>query len=312
MTDVLDTMIGGGTASAVRNPTAASERAKVAREALAAGDRDAAITAFRDAWNLDDGNPEYAFKLAYCLDLAGEEEQAMSLYQQLANMDQPHVSTMLNLAVIHEDRGEISLAERCLRQILETDPNHERARLFMKDVLASRDMYYDEEQARDRAKQTALLDTPVTDFELSVRARNCLRKMQIRTLGDLLKISEAELLSYKNFGETSLVEIKHMLSSKGLKLGQGVEGGLGRHRKEVYAELAGKASEAVLNKPISVLELSVRARKALSMLGIHTIGDLATRTEAELMGVKNFGQTSLDEIKEKLTDHGLELRQLLA
>ena len=57
MTDVLDTMIGGGTASAVRNPTAASERAKVAREALAAGDRDAAITAFRDAWNLDDGNP---------------------------------------------------------------------------------------------------------------------------------------------------------------------------------------------------------------------------------------------------------------
>lgn len=310
MSDVLDTVIGGSTASAVRNPAAASEHYKLAKEALAAGDRDAAIAGFRDAWNLDNGNPEYAFKLAYCLDLAGEEEQAMSLYQQLADMDEPHVSTMLNLAVIHEDRGEIAQAERCLRQILDTDPNHQRARLFMKDVLASKDMYYDEEQARDRAKQSALLDTPVTDFELSVRARNCLRKMQIRTLGDLLKISEAELLSYKNFGETSLVEIKYMLSSKGLKLGQGVEGGLGRHRKEVYAELAGKASEAVLNKPISVLELSVRARKALSMLGIHTLGDLATRTEAELMGVKNFGQTSLDEIKEKLTDHGLELRQL--
>ncbi|MHC4809207.1 MAG: tetratricopeptide repeat protein [Planctomycetota bacterium] len=311
MSDVLDTVIGGTTASAVRNPAAASEHYKRAKEALAAGDRDAAITEFGKAWGLDDGNPEYAFKLAYCLDLAGEEEQAMSLYQQLADMDEPHVNTMLNLAVIHEDRGEIAQAERCLRQILDTDPNHQRARLFMKDVLASKDMYYDEEQARDRAKQSALLDTPVTDFELSVRARNCLRKMQIRTLGDLLKISEAELLSYKNFGETSLVEIKHMLSSKGLKLGQGVEGGLGRHRKEVYAELAGKASEAVLNKPISVLELSVRARKALSMLGIHTLGDLATRTEAELMGVKNFGQTSLDEIKEKLTDHGLELRQLL-
>jgi DNA-directed RNA polymerase subunit alpha len=309
VTDVLDTVIGG-IKSAVRNPAAASEHYRIAKEALAAGDRDAAIAAFKDAWNLDDGNPEYAFKLAYCLDLAGEEEQAMSLYQQLADMDEPHVTTMLNLAVIHEERGEIARAERCLRQILDTDPNHERARLFMKDVMASKDMYYDEEQARDRAKQTALLDTPVTDFELSVRARNCLRKMQIRTLGDLLKISEAELLSYKNFGETSLVEIKHMLSSKGLKLGQGVEGGLGRHRKEVYAELAGKASEAVLNKPISVLELSVRARKALSMLGIHTLGDLATRTEAELMGVKNFGQTSLDEIKEKLTDHGLELRQL--
>ena len=106
---------------------------------------------------------------------------------------------LLNLAVILEDRGDINGAERCLRQILDTDPNHERARLYMLDVRSSKDMYYDEEQARDMAKRNALLDTPVTDFELSVRARNCLKKMQIRTLGDLLKVSEAELLSYKNF-----------------------------------------------------------------------------------------------------------------
>ena len=46
------------------------------------------------------------------------------------------------------------------------------------------------------------------------------------------------------------------------------------------------------------------------MLGIMTIGDLATRTEAELMGVKNFGATSLDEIKERLASFGLELRLL--
>lgn len=310
MSDVLDTVIGGSSPSAVRDPNAARERFKVGQAAASSGDRDGAIIAFRDAWHLDDGNPEYGFKLAYCLDLGGEEEQALSTYQQLASAERPHVNTLLNLAVAYEDRGDIGMAEKCLRQVLDTNPSHVRARLFMKDVQASKDMYYDEEQARDMAKQHALLDTPVTDFELSVRARNCLRKMQIRTLGDLLKITEAELLSYKNFGETSLVEIKHMLSSKGLKLGQGVEGGLSRQRKEVYAELAGKASEAVLNKPISVLDLSVRARKALNMLNIQTIGDLATRTEAELMGVKNFGQTSLEEIKEKLGDHQLELRQL--
>jgi len=311
VSDVLDTVIGGGT-SAVRDPHAARDRFKAGVEAIAAGDRDAAIAAFRDAWNLDDGNPEYGFKLAYLLDLAGEEDQAVSLYEQLANFTPPHVNTLINLAIMYEDRGEISMAEKCLRQVLDTCPDHQRARLFMKDVQASKDMYYDEEKARDLAKQSALLDTPVTDFELSVRARNCLRKMQIRTLGDLLKITEAELLSYKNFGETSLVEIKNMLSSKGLKLGQGVEGGLSRQRKEVYAELKGKAPEAVLNKPISVLDLTVRSRKALNMLNIQTIGDLATRTEAELMGVKNFGQTSLEEIKQKLSEHGLDLRQLPA
>jgi len=171
-------------------------------------------------------------------------------------------------------------------------------------------MFYDEEHARDLAKRNALLDTPVTDFELSVRARNCLKKMQIRSLGDLLKISEAELLSYKNFGETSLVEIKTMLASKGLRLGQGVDGQYSRVRKEIYDQLRGAASDTVLAKPISVLDLTVRARKALQHLGIQSIGDLATRTEAELMGVKNFGQTSLTEIREKLSEYQLGLRTL--
>ena len=146
-----------------------------------------------------------------------------------------------------------------------------------RDVQASRDMYYDEEHARDLAKRNALLDTPVTDFELSVRARNCLKKMQIRTLGDLLKISEAELLSYKNFGETSLVEIKN---------DAGVQGPAprpGPRRVSTAAPASRSTSssrrqgaEAVLNKPISVLDLSVRARKALQLLNIQTLGDLAT------------------------------------
>ena len=170
--------------------------------------------------------------------------------------------------------------------------------------------YYDEEQDRNIAKRSALLDTPVTDFELSVRARNCLKKMKIRTLGDLLKITEAELLSYKNFGETSLVEIKAMLSQKGLRLGQGLEGQYSQVRKEIYEELRGKAPDHILNKPVSALELSVRARKALQQLGAQSIGDLASRTEAELMGVKNFGQTSLVEIREKLGHFNLDLRML--
>ena len=60
----------------------------------------------------------------------------------------------------------------------------------------------------------------MTDFELSVRSRNCLQKMGVMTLGDLARTSEAELLASKNFGETSLVEIREMMTSKGLQLGQ--------------------------------------------------------------------------------------------
>ncbi len=307
MTDILDTMIGAGQMAA--DPQAAEAHFKAGLEAEAEGSREAAIMSYRQAMQLG-GKPEHAFKLAYLLDLTGEEDEAVAIYESLASQEQPYINALINLAVVYEDRGEVNRAEKCLRQILDTNPNHPRARLFWKDVVASRNMYYDEEHARDLAKHNALLDTPVTDFELSVRARNCLKKMQIRTLGDLLKISEAELLSYKNFGETSLVEIKAMLAAKGLRLGQGLEGQYSRARKEIYEELRGKAPESVLNKPISVLDLSVRARKAIQLLNIQTIGDLATRTEAELMGVKNFGATSLVEIQQKLADFGLDLRKL--
>ncbi len=301
MSTGLDTVIG--------TPSVDADTALTKAAALEAdGCRIGAIDALREAQGTQD--ERVLFRLAYLLDLVGEEDEALAIYQQCVSSDRPTVNALLNLAVLLEDRGDYAGAEKCLRQVLDTEPTNARARLFMRDVIASKDMYYDEEHARDLAKRNALMDTPVTDFELSVRARNCLKKMNIRTLGDLLKVSESELLSYKNFGETSLVEIKAMLHAKGLRLGQNLENQYHRVRAEVYEELKGRAPEAVLNKPVTQLDLSVRARKALQMLGIMSIGDLATRTEAELMGVKNFGATSLDEIKERLASFGLELRTL--
>lgn len=305
--DVLDTMIGGGVAAG--DPQEVARILEQASTMDADGDRNGAVQMLREAAT-STGNNEVKFRLAYLLDLAGEEEEAIENYQEITSCERPHINALLNLAVLYEDHGDISRAEKCLKQILDTRPNHVRARMFMKDVQSSRDMYYDEEYARDMAKRNALLDTPVTDFELSVRARNCLKKMQIRTLGDLLKVSEPELLSYKNFGETSLVEIKKMLSMKGLRLGQNLEHHYSRVREEILDQLKGQASEAVLNKSITQLDLSVRARKALQLLGVQTVGDLATRTEAELMGVKNFGATSLEEVKDKLASFGLSLRIL--
>jgi DNA-directed RNA polymerase subunit alpha len=180
----------------------------------------------------------------------------------------------------------------------------------MKDVQASREMAVEDEGERDIVKRKALMDTPVTDFELSVRARTCLKKMNIRSLGDLLRITEAELMSYKNFGETSLTEIKTMLAAKGLRLGQGLEDAHRAARRAIADSLKGSGKEAALAKPVSDLQLSVRARKALHLLNIQTLGDLASHTEAELMGVKNFGATSLAEVKERLAENGLALRTL--
>jgi DNA-directed RNA polymerase subunit alpha len=274
------------------------------------GNRVGAIDAYREAVALG-RDPSHMHRLAFMLDLVGEEDESIAIYEEIVREGKTPLATLINLAVAYEDRGDLAKAEYALNQVLETDPNNERARLFMKDVQASRGMFYDDEADRLNCRHSALLDTPVTDFELSVRARNCLKKMQIRTLGDLLRVSEVELNSYKNVGDTTINEIKSMLTAKGLRLGQGLEGGqVGRVRAEIMNELRGKATDAVLAKPISVLDLSVRARKALQLLGVQTLGEIAARTEAELLGVKNFGQTSLDEIDLKLGEHGLSLRRL--
>jgi DNA-directed RNA polymerase subunit alpha len=57
--------------------------------------------------------------------------------------------------------------------------------------------------------------------------------------------------------------------------------------------------------PVSVLDPSVRAENCLSAENIRTIGDLVQRSEAEMLKVRNFGKTSLKEMKKKLADMGL-------
>ena len=66
--------------------------------------------------------------------------------------------------------------------------------------------------------------------------------------------------------------------------------------------------QALLNKPISELSLSVRARKCMSKLNIQTVGDLIKHTGDELLECKNFGVTSLNEVRDKLTTLGLKLK----
>ncbi|MCJ7693710.1 MAG: hypothetical protein MUO22_09895 [Sedimentisphaerales bacterium] len=68
--------------------------------------------------------------------------------------------------------------------------------------------------------------------------------------------------------------------------------------------------EALLSKPVDDLQLSVRARKCLQQLNLRTISELIRRTDAELLGCKNFGVTSLNEIKRAISKIGLSLRSL--
>jgi DNA-directed RNA polymerase subunit alpha len=247
------------------------------------------------------------FGLALENDRHGNDAYARDLYERAASQFPTHVGTLLNLGVLYEDMQHYERARQCYRRILDVFPDHPRARLYFKDADASRDMYYDEEARRRQDRLSQILSIPVTDFELSVRSRNCLQKMGIMTLGDLTETTEQELLSSKNFGETSLVEIRDMLHSKGLELGQFAS----QIREEEPAydpEALSPDERALLDRPISDLNLSVRARKCMVRLGLSTVGELVRRTGDDLLECKNFGVTSLNEVREKLTLHGMRLR----
>lgn len=81
------------------------------------------------------------------------------------------------------------------------------------------DTLYEKEMRREPLLRNDLLDRSVDELELSVRSYNCLKNADIRTIRDLIKRSERDMLHTKNFGKKSLTEIKDMLHGMGLDFG---------------------------------------------------------------------------------------------
>jgi DNA-directed RNA polymerase subunit alpha len=275
------------------------------RRAEFLGDDEAALEHFLAARDLDPTLRGNLFRAAYLAERGGLDSVALECYSlavQLKIADRP---MMINYGVLLEDHNRDQEAAAVYDMVVQCDPTDEFVRRFLADARSAMNMYYDEDLERKEDKLNQILRIPITDFELSVRARNCLSKMQIHTLGDLVCRTEQELLSYKNFGETSLNEIKEILRTKGLRLGM--------PREEAVASIESRARRPagedsdVRNRSITELQLSIRARRTVESLGCLTLGDVVKHSADELLGMPNFGNTSLQELRSKLAEHGLKL-----
>ena len=282
--------------------TSADYHYEMAKCLDAQGDPVQAVELYERALELDPDCAKAAFRLGYIHDLYGDDDRALEYYEQCAAIAPEHVNALMNLGLFYEDLGKGDKAATCFAKVLRSIPNHQRAHLFYKDVKSYETEYFDEGMEQKVGKRQAVLDTPVTDFELSVRSRNCLQKMSINLLGDLTRITEEELLSYKNFGETSLNEIKAVLAQNALRLGHAIEEG----EIDIDAGLDGESDE--LNRPVSDLDLSSRCRRCMDRLNVVTLADLTKLSKRELLDCPNLGKTTLEEIIEKLTELDLTLR----
>ena len=128
----------------------------------------------------------------------------------------------------------------------------------------------------------------VADCRFSLRTNSCLEEMGVKTLGELSKHAAFDLLEARNFGESSLAEVEQVLKNVGLQLA---------------AEPKGPA-----DKLIADFELSVRDRNNLTRMGILTLGDLAARTEADMLAQQRFGEMSMVTLHELLKAFGLAFK----
>lgn len=256
------------------------------------GRQDEEIALYERAVDADPNCVDALFALALENDRNGNDAEALRCYERAANVFPPRVGVLMNLGTLYEDLGKYEQAQACYERVLKADPMNQRAKLFLKDALSVE--IPDERQYHVERK----LMRPITDFELSQRPRKCLEALGVKTLGDLCQRTEQELLALSNFGEISLREVNELLAREELKLG-------GRRPEEPTEEK--RVPDELKNRSVDELQLSVRSRKCMIRADVKTIGELARKSADQLMQCKNFGVTSLKEVREKLAELGLSL-----
>ncbi len=92
-----------------------------------------------------------------------------------------------------------------------------------KNITLDSDMKKEENRVDEKfLHMRKLLKTNLTDLDLSVRAFNCLRAAEIKTLGDLVQYEIGDLLKFRNFGKKSLTELEDLVREKGLTFGMDI------------------------------------------------------------------------------------------
>jgi hypothetical protein len=140
-----------------------------------------------------------------------------------------------------------------------------------------------------------LEDLPIKALDLSIRVHLALERAGVTTIGQLVQMSSAQILDIRNMGEKSLTEIKGKLNAYLIDC------------TPPSVELPALDEPAfalpwveIEDLPVKTLDLSTKVRRALERTGITTIGQLVQTSSAQILDIRNVGEKSLAEIKEKL------------
>jgi len=157
----------------------------------------------------------------------------------------------------------------------------------------------------------AVLSVRVDDLPFSVRTANVLACARITRVGQLVELTEADLMRARNFGRKSLVEVTAVLRALGLGLRPPTPWDRAAGAPPGMAGVVSNPDEirqlCAACLPTTALELSARAHNGLVNARIEYLFQLTARTEPELLRFQLLGRKTVDEICERLAAFGLQL-----
>ncbi len=120
--------------------------------------------------------------------LRGNDEEAIRLYERSLSRPPFYLSALMNLGLLYEGQRKLSRRRLLLPQSSGSRSESCHARLYLKDIDAASDMYYDEDMLRNQSRLRQILEIPVTDSNFPSGRETACMKMGIQNLGDLTRI----------------------------------------------------------------------------------------------------------------------------
>ncbi len=266
------------------------------------------VALYERAVATDPRHPGALFGLALESDRRGDDERALELCERAVQGYPTHVGSLLNLGLMYEDRLRVRVGPGLLSADTRQLPVRSASPVVLQDAAASGDMFFDEEAQKRNERIESGARHPGDGF----RVVGAQPQLPAENGGADAGRSDPHLRTRIALEQEFRRDVAHR-NPRHAALPTGWTWACYVDRRaepEVPVDLSDLSpdEQAVLERPIADLNLSVRARKCMVRLGMSTLGELVRKTGDDLLECKNFGVTSLNEVREKLTQLNLKLR----
>ncbi len=257
------------------------------------GKIDEAVSIYEELEKQEELKVEALHRLFYLANIFLPPEQIEKYEKKINELPKSCASTIINLAMYYDMNNRLKEAEKCIEVI--SGYHTDRLNYLIDEIKGSNIILFEEDVERQKKYTQKLLEIPIHATGLSIRSRNILTQKKIKTIGDLVKYTEADIQSIASLGEAGVKEIKDLLASLNLHFAEDTHVETDEEKKYL----------ALLNQSISNVYWRPQTRSILDRNNIKTWGDLVNLKEEEISKWQGISIPILNEIKQKLLQQGL-------